>query len=466
MEHQQTKQLAHEKIAGLLLKFAIPATVGTFMNSLYNVVDRIFIGQGIGADGLAAAMIAFPIMMIIMAFGMLIAFGSNALISIRLGEKKKEAAEEIIGQALFLFVSFAVIFTFLGLLFLRPMLILFGASQAVLPYAIEYTRVIIMGVLFHEISFGVSNFIRAEGNPRVAMITMIIGAGANIVLDPIFIFGLNMGMQGAALATVSAQLIASLWVLHYYLSGKSVLKLHRRYFRMNLLLARRMVIIGSPPFVMNIVNVLILAFVNNALKLHGGDIAIAVMGVIFTIYTINFMPVIGISQGAQPIIGYNHGARNFKRVKETLQLSIKIVTLFCLATTALIWLFPRYTFVPFSSGNLELITLGKHAIRITMSMFPFVGYMVIVSNYFQATERPHISLFLSMLRQVLVLIPLVLILPNYLGVDGIWYAYPISAAFAFLTSTIFFGRERGMLNRQIRTISDPRTFAGQTVPDI
>ncbi|MBN1478729.1 MATE family efflux transporter [candidate division KSB1 bacterium] len=448
MEHQQTKQLAQERITRLLLRFAIPATVGTFMNSLYNVVDRIFIGQGIGADGLAAAMIAFPIMIMMMAFGMLIAFGSNALISIRLGEKNKEAAEEIIGQAVFLFFCFAILFVFVGLLFLRPMLILFGASESVLPYAIEYTRVIILGVLFHEISFGGSNFIRGEGNPRVAMITMIIGAGGNILLDPIFIFGLDMGMQGAALATVFAQMIASFWVLRYYLSGKSVLKLRRQYFKMNLLLARRVVIIGSPPFVMNIVNVFILAFVNNALKRHGGDIAIAVMGVIFTIYTINFMPIIGISQGAQPIIGYNHGARDFSRVKETLLLSIKVVTLFSLAATALIWLFPRYTFVPFSSGNSELIQLGTHAIRITMSMFPFVGFMVIVSNYFQATARPQISLFLSMLRQVLVLIPLVLILPKFIGVDGVWYAYPISAACAFLTCMIFFGRELGVLNRK------------------
>lgn len=449
MEHRQTQQLGREKITKLLIHFSIPAVIGTFMNSLYNVVDRIFIGQGIGAEGLAAAMIAFPIMMMVMAFGMLIAFGSNALISIRLGEKKKEEAEEILGQALFLFFIFSVSFTTGGLLVLKPMLRLFGASEQVLPYAMEYTRIILIGVLFHEISFGMNNFIRGEGNPRVAMVTMIIGAGTNIILDPIFIFVLKMGMSGAALATVLAQLLAALWVLRYYLGGKSVLKLHRHFFTIKLNLTRSVVIIGSPPFVMNIANVFILAFVNNALKLYGGDIAIAVMGVIFTIYTINFMPIIGISQGAQPIMGYNHGAKDYSRVKDTLVLAIKIVTVFCLAATALIWLFPKYTFLPFSRGNRELIELGKHAIRITMSMFPFIGFMVIVSNYFQATARPQISLFLSMLRQVLVLIPCVLILPRFVGLDGIWYAYPISAAFSFLTCLIFYMREVRKLNRNI-----------------
>jgi putative MATE family efflux protein len=449
MQHKQTEQLEHSPIGPLLFKFALPATIGTFMNSIYNVVDRIFIGQGIGADGLAAAMIAFPIMMMVMAVGMLIGFGTNSLISIKLGEKNKDAAEQLLGQALFLFIIFSIVFISAGLILLTPMLRLFGASDQVLPLAIQYTRIIIIGVLFHEISFGVNNFIRGEGSPRVAMITMIIGAGLNIILDPIFIFVLDMGMQGAALATIIAQFVSALWVMRYYMSGKSVLKIRMRYFKIKPILAQRVFIIGSPPFFMNIANVFILAFVNNALKLHGGDLAIAAMGVIFTIYTINFMPIIGASQGAQPIIGYNHGAQNFRRVRDTLFLSIKIVSVFCIGATILIWIFPKYTFMPFSSGNTELITLGQHAIRITMSMFPFVGFMVIVSNYFQATARPHISLFLSMLRQVLVLIPLVLVLPRFFGLDGIWYAYPISAFCAFLMCLFFFFRESKVLAGKI-----------------
>ncbi|RQW04779.1 MATE family efflux transporter [candidate division KSB1 bacterium] len=447
MEHQQTRQLAHESIGKLLLKFATPATVGTFMNSIYNVVDRIYIGQAIGAEGLAAVMIAFPIMMMIMAVGMLIAFGSNALISIRLGEKNKEAAEKLLGQALFLFFIVTAVFMVFGLLFLKPMLVLFGASQNVLPYAMQYTRIIMWGVLFHHISFGVNNFIRGEGNPRVAMITMIIGAGMNIVLDPIFIFGFGMGMRGAALATILAQLFSAYWVLHYYISGRSVLKLHWRHFTMTLASARRVIVIGSPPFTMHIANVFILAIVNNALKLYGGDTAIAVMGVIFTIHTISLMPVIGISQGAQPIIGYNHGARDFRRVKETLLLAIKVVTLVCLASTSLIWLFPRYIFMPFGRQNAEFMALGAYAIRIAMSSFPFVGFTIIVSNYFQATERPHLSLFLSMLRQVIIFIPLVLILPRLAGLDGILYSFPISDFAAFLTMLFFFSRELGKLNK-------------------
>lgn len=441
MEDRQTAQLGQDRIGRLLIKFSVPATIGTLINSLYNVIDRIFIGQGIGADGLAAAMIAFPLMMMVMAFGMLIAFGSNAMISIRLGEKKKDEAEKILGQALFLFFVFSALFTTLGLFFLTPLLKLFGASENVLPLARDYAGIIIIGTISHEISFGVNNFIRGEGNPRIAMLTMVIGAGLNIILDPIFIFALHMGIKGAAFATIIAQTVSAVWVLYYYVNGPSVLKIRKRYLNFNLALARRVVIIGSPPFVMNIVNVFILAFVNNALKQYGGDLAIAVMGVIFTIYTLNFMPVIGLSQGAQPIIGYNFGAKNFARVKHTFTLSAKIVSYFCLVATALIMLFPKYTFMPFSRENVELILLGRHAIRITLAMFPFIGLMVITSNYFQATERPQISLFLSMLRQILILIPCVLILPRFIGLDGIWLSYPVSAVSAFILTLFFYLRE-------------------------
>jgi len=447
MEHKQTKQLGEASIGKLLYKFSLPATIGTFVNSLYNVVDRIFIGQGVGPDGLAAAMIAFPIMMMVMAVGMLIGFGSNTLISIKLGEKDKEGAEQILGQALLLFVLFAMFFTLTGLVFLTPLLKLFGASAAVLPLAREYTSIILIGIVFHLISFGANNFIRGEGNPRVAMITMIIGAGLNIILDPIFIFGLDMGMKGAALATIIAQAAAALWVVYYYISGKNVLKVHKHYFKIKWQSTKKVMVIGSPAFFMNFANVFILAFVNNSLKLYGGDIAIAVMGVIFTIYTINFMPIIGISQGAQPIIGYNHGAQNYDRVKKTLLLAVKIVSAFGLAATLLVMLFPKFTFIPFSRGDSQLIPLGKHAIRIIMTMFPFVGFMVITSNYFQSTARPQISLFLSMLRQLIVLIPCIIILPRYFGLDGIWYSYPLSAFVAFLTTTLFFGREMLKLDR-------------------
>lgn len=450
MEHQQTKQLGEASIGKLLFKFSLPATIGTFVNSLYNVVDRIFIGQGVGPNGLAAAMIAFPIMMMVMAVGMLIGFGSNTLISIKLGEKDRDGAEQLLGQALLLFVFFALLFTGAGLLFLSPLLKLFGASAAVLPFAKQYTSIILFGIVFHMISFGANNFIRGEGNPRVAMITMIIGAGLNIVLDPLFIFGLHMGMRGAALATIIAQATAALWVVYYYFSGKNVLKVHRHYLKVEWRSAKRVMAIGSPPFFMNFANVFILAVVNNSLKLYGGDIAIAVMGVIFTIYTINFMPIIGISQGAQPIIGYNHGAKNIDRVKKTLLLALKIVTVFGLVATLLVMLFPKLTFVPFSRGDSELIPLGTHAIRIIMTMFPFVGFMVITSNYFQSTARPLISLFLSMLRQLIVLIPCLIILPRYFGLNGIWYSYPLSAFVAFLTTMLFFVREMLKLNRQGR----------------
>ena len=452
MEHQQTRQLEESPIAQLLIKFSIPAVIGTFINSLYNVVDRIFIGQGVGPDGLAAAMISFPLVVIVMAFGMLIAFGSNALISIRLGEKNKDEAEKILGQALVLFFAFAAVFTTLGLVFLTPLLKLFGASSSVLPLAQDYMQIILIGTLSHEISFGVNNFIRGEGNFRIAMLTMLVGAGMNMILDPIFIFGLDLGMRGAAWATVISQSLAAVWVMWYYLSGRSVLKIRRKYLQVSWDLSRRVMGIGSPPFVMNIANVFILAIVNNSLKLYGGDIAISVMGVIFTIYTLNFMPVIGISQGAQPIIGYNYGAQRPDRVRDTLNLAIKIVTIFCVFATLLIMLFPKYTFLPFSRGEGELVELGTNAIRLVMTMFPFVGFLVIVSNYFQATARPKLSLFLSMMRQVLAFIPIVFILPRIIGLYGVWAAYPISAGFSLIFASILYIRERRKLRLAIANL--------------
>lgn len=413
------------------------------------MVDRIFIGQGVGADGLAAATVSFPIMIMVMAFGMLIGFGSNALISIYLGKKDNRTAERILGQAVFLFILFSVVFTSLGLLFLTPLLKLFGASQDVLPLARQYTGIILFGVLSHEISFGCNNFIRGEGNPRVAMITMIIGAGTNIILDPIFIFGLDMGLRGAALATIIGQTIAALWVLNYYVRGRSVLKIHRDYLSIHFSLVRRVIVIGSPPFIMNIANVLIFAFINNTLRVYGGDIAISAMGIIFAVYMFIFMPIIGTSQGAQPIIGYNYGAKKYDRVKDTLQLAVKVVTLICIIGTILIQFFPKYVFLPFASGNQELISLGSHAIRIVMLMWPFVGFMIITSNYFQATARPQITLFLSLLRQVIVFLPAVLILPKFFGTDGVWYSYPISSFAAFVLSSLYFMREIKKLNAKI-----------------
>ncbi|RPH96639.1 MAG: MATE family efflux transporter, partial [Calditrichaeota bacterium] len=382
MEHQQIRRLQDEAIPKLLWRFSLPAIIGTFFNSLYNIVDRIFIGQGVGADGLAAATVAFPIMMMIMAVGMLIGFGSNALISIHLGEKNKEAAQKILNQAVFLFVAFSGVFMILGNVFLTPLLRIFGAGETILPLARDYTSIIIWGVLANIFSFGVNNFIRGEGNPRIAMVTLIVGALLNMVLDPLFIFVFHLGMRGAAWATVLAQAVSAFWVLAYYLRGTSILKLRLGEMRFSAKLTKKVAAIGSPMFVMNAANVFILMFVNQGLSKYGGDLAIAAMGVIFTVHMVNFMPIIGLSQGVQPIIGYNYGARNFSRVRETLILAVNTTTLWGCFATALIFLFPRLTFLPFSHGNEELIRLGSHAIPITLSQFPFIGLMVITGNYF------------------------------------------------------------------------------------
>jgi len=297
MDH--AKQLGEGSLGTLLLKFSIPAIVGMTVSALYNIVDRIFVGRGVGSLAIAGITIGFPIMLIVMAFSMLVGMGATSLISIRLGEKKKEEAELIAGNALLLLIILSLSLSIPGLLFLTPLLKLFGASNEVLPYAGDYLRIILLGTVLFGISFGMNNFIRAEGNPHTAMYTMLIGAVANIVLDYYFIFILGLGIKGAALATVIAQGISALWVLYYFFFGRSVLKIQWKNLKLEPLVIRSIFTIGFPPFAMQLVDSVKQVILLKSLGIYGGDLAIAAMGILFSISTILVMPVIGISQGAQ-----------------------------------------------------------------------------------------------------------------------------------------------------------------------
>ena len=442
----QTRDLETMPISKLLIRFAVPAITGTMVTSLYNVVDRIFLGRYVGELGIAATTVSMPLMMLVMAVGMLIGFGTNSQISIKLGEKNQEEAEKLLGQGLYLFVVTSVIFTVASLYYMKPLLLLFGATENVLPYAQTYLSIVMLGMITHQISFGANSFIRGEGNPRVAMATMIIGGVINVVLDYLFIGVFGWGMAGAAWATVIGYSVSATWVLHYFISGRSMVKLRWRNFRMGWESTKGVLAMGSPHFIMNAIASIQMSLFNNQLARFGGDNAISVMGVIMSFSLIWQMPIVGVSQGLQPIVGYNYGARKFVRVKKALYMAILASTAICVVFFVMIQLFPEPLFTLFvSDKGSELISAGAPAVRRFLLMLPIVGFLIISGNYYQFTGRPRTSLILTVSRQIFVLIPALLILPEFLGLNGVWYVMPTSDVCAFILTGIFFLRERNRL---------------------
>ena len=441
----RARRMGEGGIPRLLLSFSVPAIVGMMTNALYNVVDRIFIGRGVGALGLAGATVGFPIMLVLMAFGMLVGMGGGALVSIRLGENKKPEAERILGNSLILLIAISAVLTALGLIFLDPLLRLFGASDTILPYAREYVSIVLAGSVFMGLGFGMNNFIRAEGNPRIAMATMLIGAVLNIALDPIFIFGLKLGIRGAALATVLSQAVAAAWVLSYFLGKTSSLSLRAANLKLDLGILRRIVAIGSPPFVMQLAASVLNAILNNQLQRYGGDLAISAMGILYGVMMFIFMPVFGLNQGAQPIIGFNYGAGKYDRVRKTLVLAIGAATAIMLVGFVVTRVFADAVVRLFSGDNPELIALGTQAMRIYLAMMPVIGFQIVSANYFQAVGKPRPAMILSLSRQVLLLIPALLILPRFFGLLGVFLAGPTAdLGSAILTGTWLFFELRAL----------------------
>lgn len=444
----RAQQLGEERIGSLLVRFSIPAIVGMLVNALYNVIDRIFVGQGIGSLGIAGVTIGFPMMIIQMAFGMLIGIGANSLISIRLGEKKKDEAEVIMGNAVVLLVALSVLLTVLGLIWLDPLLKAFGASRQVLPYARDYMSVILYGAIVQSISFGMNNFIRADGSPKTAMATMLISALLNAVFAPVFIFWFGWGMKGAAWATVVAQAVGAIWVLLYFTGKSSLLKIRLRNLRLQPAIIGGILAIGSAPFLMQLAAGGISVLINKSLEHYGGDLAISAFGLVSSIAMLILMPIFGINQGAQPIIGYNYGAEKFNRVKKTLNLAIIAATFITVTGFFIIQLFPEQIISLFNREDRALIQLGAQALRIVLIMLPVIGFQVVGASYFQAIGRPLEAMLLSLSRQVLILIPAVLILPGFFQLQGILYAGPVADILSSIITGVWLFRELKHLDRK------------------
>ena len=434
----RTAEMGNVPIAKLLVRFSLPAIAGMLVQATYNVVDRIFIGNGVGSLGIAGATVSFPVMLVMMAFGMLIGIGGAAALSIALGEGKRERAVTILGNSFLLLILISLSLMTAGLIFLEPMLTLFGAGEEILPYARDYLQIILLGVLVNQIGFGMNNFIRGEGNPRVAMFTMLIGAGLNIILDPIFIFVLDMGIRGAAIATVISQGVSTIWVLSYFLGPKSVLSIKLASMKPDLKIIIRIVSIGVAPFAMQLTNSLLNVILNNQLQRYGGDLAISSVGIIYSVLMFILMPIFGLNQGAQPLIGYNYGAKRFDRVRDTSRLAIYAATSITTLGFLMAQLAPEALVGLFVPDNPALMAMAVPAMRRFFLMVPIIGFQIVASNYFQATGQPKKAMILSMSRQVLFLIPLIILLPFFFGLEGIWFAPPVSDLLSGLVTGTFF----------------------------
>ncbi len=438
---EHTNPLGTEPIFKLLMRFSIPAIVGMMVNALYNVVDRIFIGNSpsIGANGIAGITIAFPIMIILMALGVLFGIGGATLFSIRLGQKRNEEAEEALFTSFLLLSGGGLVFLALGQIFMPTILTLFGASEQVLPYASSYLRVILMGSVFAATSMGLNHFIRADGNPKVAMLSMFLGAGTNIILDPIFIYVLDWGMAGAALATIISQSFSFIWVISYFLGKRSRIKLRLTKHRFRLSVVRTIMTLGFPPFTLQIMSSLLNVILNKTLIFHGGDLGIAAMGIVHSLQTLLFMPVIGINQGVQPLISFNFGAKQYDRVKEAAKLGILSATAVILVGYVITQLFPR-TMVGMFNQDPALLNLGVFSLRRWFLLTPLVGYQVIAGNFFQAIGKSKIALTLTLSRQGLFLIPAILLFAHFFGMQGILWSAPVADALSTLVTSVFFFR--------------------------
>ena len=432
--------LGTESVGKLLLKYSVPAIIGMMVNALYNVVDRMFIGNipGVGPLAITGLGVTMPIMTIILAFGMLVGVGSATNISIKLGQGKREEAENIIGNAISLSVIIGILITVIGMVFLNSILKAFGASDATLVYAKSYIIIILFGTVFNILGMMFNNIIRGDGNPKLSAMIMAVGCATNIVLDAIFIFGFKMGIQGAALATVISQGVTAIWGLSYYLRGKSNLKFIKSSLKLNSKLVKEIFAIGSAPFAMQIAASMIQVLNNQALSTYGGDLSIGAMATISSIAMIFLMPTFGLVQGMQPIVGFNYGAKNYDRAKKTFVITtLASTTLFIVGALA-IQLAPQ-VLVGMFNKDAQLMSITVNGLRKYTLALPLIGVSIVGTNYIQSTGRAKMAMVLSLLRQVIVLIPMILILPKFLGLDGVWFAQPTAdAVSSILTAIVIF----------------------------
>ena len=448
MRPTREKELETKKISKLVWDYALPAIVGTMVNATYNIVDRVFIGQGVGALAISGLAVTFPVMNLIAALGMLVGAGASSRISINLGKKDPERAEKILGNSFLLTIVLNLVFIALLMIFLEPILMAFGASEETYPYARDYLQIILPGNIFVTMTYSFNSMMRASGYPQKAMYTMLIGAALNIILDPIFIFVFGMGIAGVAWATVISMFIGMLFVMYHFTRKSTSLRLRKKNIRFEKSILVAIVSIGLSPFFMQVAASGVAVLMNTSLKSYGGDLAIGAYGILVSLIMLITMFVIGLNQGLQPIIGYNYGAEKYDRVKASFYYGFKIATIVTTLGFVFGVFFPRVFARAFTS-DLQLLDLAENAMRISILAFPLVGFQVVMSGYFQSIGQAKKSIILSLSRQLIFLIPSIIILPRMFGLNGVWAATPVSDFLASLLALTFFIRQRNVLNQLI-----------------
>ncbi len=420
--------------------------IGMIVNALYNLVDTIFVGQGAGTMAIAGIAIAFPIQMLIMAIAQTVGLGSASIISRSLGAGDHKKAEHVAGSSFTAVGILSILFTIFGLTFITPLLKLFGATETILPYSTQYLSIILLGSFFFSFSVSSNNLVRSEGNAKVAMFSMIIGTGLNIILDPIFIFGFKMGIRGAAIATVLSQIVSFAYLLSYFLSGKSILKITRKDLIPDFKLLIETFTIGASSFARQVAGSILAITLNHSIAYYGSDLHIAIFGVGNRVLMFLLMPLFGIVQGLQPIVGFNYGAKKMKRVKESLKLAISAATILSTFGFVVLFLFTKPALRMFTN-DLNLIQEGVPILRVIAIFLPVIGFQIIGASLFQAIGKAVPALVLSMSRQILFLIPAIVIFPKFFGLTGLWYAFPFSDALATIVTGIWVMKEIHFLNR-------------------
>ena len=432
-------ELGTAKIGKLLRQYAIPAIIAMTASSLYNMVDSIFIGQGVGPYAISGLALTFPLMNLATAFGTLVGVGASTLLSVLLGQKNYEVARRVLGNVVILNCIIGVVFATFTLIFLDPILYFFGASDQTIGYARDYMVIILLGNVVTHIYFGLNSLLRSSGHPKQAMVATILTVLLNAILDPIFIFGLGWGIQGAAIATVLAQCVSLAWIVRRFMNRNELIHFEKGKFGLDWQIAKRSMSIGLAPFLMNFVSCFIVIFLNQSLKKYGGDLAIGAYGIVNRIIFLFLMICMGLTQGMQPIAGYNFGAKQYDRVKEVLWKTLGFAFGVMCIGFVICELFPKTVVSIFTTDD-ELIQNAAIGLRTVMMTFPLVGIQVVIGNFFQSLGYVGRATFLSLSRQLLFLLPLLIFLPKFFEIRGVWLSLPVSDTISCIVAIILLSR--------------------------
>lgn len=426
-------ELGTEKISKLLKQYAFPAIIAMTASSLYNMVDAIFIGHGVGPYAISGLALTFPFMNLAASFGTLVGVGASTLASMLLGRKDYEMARRVLGNVVVLNMITGISFTVLALAFLDPILWFFGASENTISYARDYMQIILLGNAITHVYYGLNSLLRSSGHPKTAMAATIVTVVLNAILDPLFIFVFDMGIRGAAIATVLAQMVSLSWVVKVFTDKSNVIHFQKGTFILDKKIVKDSLAIGMAPFLMNFVSCFIIIFINSRLKTYGGDLAIGAYGIVNRIVFVFLMVVMGLTQGMQPIAGYNFGARQMTRVFEVLKKTLLYATVVMTSGFLVCELFSK-TVVQIFTTDEQLINYSAKGLRTIVIMFPIVSTSMVIGNFFQSIGKAKVSVFISLSRQLIFLLPCLWILPLFFDIHGVWYSFAVSDFLASIVS--------------------------------